>query len=194
MGSWGCSAFPAPTKAVVLLETKQQQQWKKIIYIYISRTSLKDPNGWNQSPTKPTGNKSKISPQGQARVHVPAGAQQPGSMSRPPCSSGLGTSVMSIGMRSSSSWGKSGSDRAVPLAGSSLERGGQVERQVCDTPPPRCLSGRSRVGLATPPGMRGPLLSSQPPTRSYTREPARLWAGTMTGTAPIRSSVAWLTA
>lgn len=101
---------------------------KKIIYIYISRTSLKDPNGWNQSPTKPTGNKSKISPQGQARVHVPAGAQQPGSMSRPPCSSGLGTSVMSIGTRSSSSWGKSGLDRAVPLAGSSLERGGQVER------------------------------------------------------------------
>lgn len=31
------------------------------------------------------------------------------------------------------------------------------------------------------------------PLRSYTREPARLWAGTMTGTAPIRSSVAWLT-
>lgn len=128
MGSCGCSAFPAPKKAVVLLETKQQQQRKKIIYIYISRTSLKDPNGWNQSSTKPTGNKSKISPQGQARVHVPAGAQQPGSMSRPPCSSGLGTSVVSIGTRSSSSWGKSGSDRAVPLAGSSLERGGQVER------------------------------------------------------------------
>lgn len=28
---------------------------------------------------------------------------------------------------------------------------------------------------------------------SYTRDPARLWAGTITGTAPIRSSVAWLT-
>lgn len=100
---------------------------KKIIYIYISQTSLKDPNGWNQSPTKPTGNKSKIFPQGQARVHVLAGAQQPGSMSQPPCWSGLGTSVASIGARSSSSWGKSGSDRAVPLAGSSLEREAQVE-------------------------------------------------------------------
>lgn len=107
---------------------------KKIIYIYISPTSLKDPNGWNQSPTKPTGNESKSSPQGQAPVHVPAGAQQPGSTSRPPCSSGLGTSAASIGTRSSSSWGESGWARAVPPAGSSLERGGQVEREVCDPP------------------------------------------------------------
>lgn len=31
------------------------------------------------------------------------------------------------------------------------------------------------------------------PQTSYTRDPARLWAGTMTGTAPMRSRVTWLT-
>lgn len=127
-GKLGLLSFPCPNTGRRPLGNKTATTMeKKKIYIYISRTSLKDSNGWNQSPTKPTGNKSKISPQGQARVHVPAGAQQPGSMSRPPCWSGLGTSVASIGARSSSSWGKSGSDRAVPLAGSSLEREAQVE-------------------------------------------------------------------
>lgn len=37
------------------------------------------------------------------------------------------------------------------------------------------------------------LFCTQHPQTSYTRDPARLWAGTMTGTAPMRSRVTWLT-
>lgn len=181
----GC--HPLGNKTATTTEKKQKK-----LYIYISpKTSLKDPNGWNQPSTKATGNKSKSPRQGQRQAHVPAGDQQPGvrpdlpaplalaHLWRPPAQ-GAPTAERGCGIAG-----------AVPPSSSGLGRGGQGgEACVCTSTTSQPF--RKEYGLFSP--ARGLLLSSWLPAWPYTSEPARLCAGTMTGTAPIRSSVAWLTA
>lgn len=147
MGSWGCTAFPAPTQVIILLETKQQQQWKKIIYIYISPQPPWKTQMDGISPQQHQQEiKAKVPPRVRPECMSQLGPNSPGAHPDLPAPLALAHLWRPLARGAPAAGGKAaGPGLSHQLAAASRGEGRWRGKCVTPPPPPRCLSGRSRV-------------------------------------------------